>query len=58
MQYAFNYFGRRSVCPLKIEITQFPGGFRLKRFSQYRIIITASRHYGNGEKTLLYSCKL
>ena len=31
MQYFLNYSGTR-FCPLKIKITQFPGGFRLKMF--------------------------
>ena len=29
MQYALNYSGK-GFCPLKIKITQFPGGFCLK----------------------------
>ena len=30
MRYSLNYSGT-SFCPLRIKITQFPGGFRLKR---------------------------
>ena len=31
MQYSLNYFGA-SFCPLRIKITQHPGGFRLGRY--------------------------
>ena len=39
MQYFANYFGTRffstlrGFCPLRIKITQFSGGFRLKTYS-------------------------
>ena len=30
MQYILNYSGTRFLCPLKIKITQFHGGFRVE----------------------------
>ena len=34
MRYCFNIFLLQDFCPLKINITQFPGGFRLKYFAK------------------------
>ena len=36
MQYSLNYFGTR-FCPLKVKITQFPGGSPLKHFTSLKI---------------------
>ena len=32
MRYCLNYSGTLGFCPLKIKITQFPDGFRLKSY--------------------------
>ena len=38
MQYSSNYSGI-FFCPLKIRITQFPGGFRVKPISITKILL-------------------
>ena len=38
MQYALNY-KVQGFCPLKIKITQFPGGFHLKSFQLFHFIL-------------------
>ena len=38
MQYFLNYSGTR-FCPLKIKITQFPSGFRLKKLTTGSLVL-------------------
>ena len=46
MQYSFNYPGTLGFCPLKIKITQFPGGFHLN-------YLTVTHSTSEGVKVLL-----
>ena len=40
MRYCFNIFLLQDFCPLKINITQFPGGFHLKYFAKMFFLFT------------------
>ena len=41
MWYALKLFWYKIFCPLKLKITQFPNGFRLKKYTQWNVDLSA-----------------
>ena len=46
----------QGFCPLKVKITQFPGGFRLNRSLNYGFVSVYTYLYSERDQTYAFSC--